>query len=407
MTFWIIISCLSLICGAILGLTLVRGRTGDAPPAAYDLKVYRDQLREVDRDEARGVISGENAERVRTEVSRRILTADAAMRDDVRAAAQPRWAGAAMAGLVVLALAGASAWLYTRVGAPGQRDLPLQARLEASDTARANRLSQTEAQARIPPAPPADVTEDYLELMEKLRETVAERPNDLRGLRLLARNEAALGNLGAAQEAQARINEIRGEEATADDYAYLADLMIAAAGGYVSAEAETALRQALKRNPNEPRARYYLGLYLMQVDRPDAAFRIWEALLQEGPPDAPWMRPIRAQIEDAARLAGVRYDPAPQSPSPGPTAEDIEAAEELSTQERQEMIRGMVARLSDRLAREGGEPEEWARLIGAYGVLGETGRAREIWAEAQQVFDTRPEALALIRQTAEDAGVAE
>lgn len=407
MTFWIIITGLSLICGAILGLTLVRGRTGDEPPAAYDLRVYRDQLREVDRDEARRVVSGEEAERIRTEVSRRILAADAALREGGRAAGQPRWAGPVAAGLAVLVLAGASAWLYLHFGAPGYRDRPLQARLDASAEARANRLTQAEAQARVPPAPAPDVSDDYLDLMEKLRETVAERPDDLRGLRLLVRNEAALGNLEAAHEAQARITEIRGQSATAGEYAHLADLMIGAAGGYVSVEAEAALREALRRNPDEPRARYYLGLYLMQVDRPDGAFRIWEELLRNSPPDAPWTRPIRLQIEDAAQRAGVRYELPPQAPAAGPTAEDIEAAEDLSAQERQEMILGMVARLSDRLAREGGEPEDWARLIAAYGVLGEPGRARDVWAEAQQVFDANPQALARIRRAAKDAGVAE
>ena len=38
----------------------------------------------------------------------------------------------------------------------------------------------------------------------------------------------------------------------------------------------------------------------------------------------------------------------------------------------------MVNQLSERLASEGGSPEEWARLIAALGVLGEGQRAIEI-----------------------------
>ena len=57
MLFWIIALALSLMCAAILARAILRGRPGDAPPAAYDLKVYRDQLKEVDRDLARGVIT--------------------------------------------------------------------------------------------------------------------------------------------------------------------------------------------------------------------------------------------------------------------------------------------------------------------------------------------------------------
>ncbi|MGR3407855.1 c-type cytochrome biogenesis protein CcmI, partial [Roseovarius indicus] len=50
MFFWIIITALALFCAAILGVAVLRGRAGAEPPAAYDLRVYRDQLKEVDRD---------------------------------------------------------------------------------------------------------------------------------------------------------------------------------------------------------------------------------------------------------------------------------------------------------------------------------------------------------------------
>ena len=70
------------------------------------------------------------------------------------------------------------------------------------------------------------------------------------------------------------------------------------------------------------------------------------------------------------------------------------------------MIRGMVEGLALRLAEDGGPPEDWARLIGALGVLGETARARAIWDEARQAFADSPQALAAIRAAAERAGVA-
>lgn len=69
------------------------------------------------------------------------------------------------------------------------------------------------------------------------------------------------------------------------------------------------------------------------------------------------------------------------------------------------MVRGMVDRLSDRLSREGGPPEDWARLISSLGVLGEEQKAAAVWAEAQEVFAGRDSALAPIRDAAEKAGV--
>ena len=421
MVFWIVSGALALFVSLTLGLALLRGRVGDQPPAAYDLQVYRDQLKEVDRDTARGVIGAEDAERIRAEISRRILAADAQLREGGDTGGQPgRRSGLALATGLAAVIAGGAVLIYMQLGAPGYPDLPLKTRLAESDAARAERLTQAEAEARVPPATVTpDASEDFLRLMEQLRATIAERPGDLRGLTLLARNEAALGNYGAARDAQARIIDIKGEDASASDYAYLAELMISSAGGYVSREAEQALRAALERDPRNGPARYYMGVYMMQVDRPDAAFRTWDTLLRESPPNAPWVAPIRERIEEVAWRAGetdYELPPAPEAApetapvaptAPGPTAEDMQAAGEMSAEERQQMVRGMVQGLSDRLATEGGTAAEWARLIRALGVLGDTDQASAIWAEAQGIFAENAEAMALLREAAQSAGVAE
>lgn len=109
-----------------------------------------------------------------------------------------------------------------------------------------------------------------------------------------------------------------------------------------------------------------------------------------------------------AQLAGVKYTPpTAAAAAPGPSAADVQAAGDMSPEERQDMIRGMVEQLSDRLNSEGGSPEEWARLINALGVLGETERAADAWTQAQAVHGGHPPALAIIRSAAQNAGVAE
>ncbi|WP_294608010.1 c-type cytochrome biogenesis protein CcmI [uncultured Roseovarius sp.] len=410
MGFWIIVAALAIAIGAVLALTLLRGRVGDAPPAAYDLQVYRDQLKEVDRDLARGVIGEDEAQRLRAEVSRRVLAADAQLRLGGEDGGQPRAAGWLAAGLIVAVIAGGGILIYGQVGAPGYRDLPIAKRIAASDEARAARLSQDEAEARFGPqgqSVPEGTSQDYLALIEQLRKTVKERPEDQQGLQFLVRSEAALGNMSAARRAQQQLIALKGDATTAADQAMLADLMINASAGYVSAEAETALREALRLDPREPSARFYLGLYLIQVDRPDGAFRTWQALLEESTADAPWVAPIRAQIEDLAARAGVKYALPPAGDLRGPTAEDMDNAAGLSAEGRQDMIRGMVAGLAERLATTGGSAEEWARLINAYGVLGELGKARQVWTEAQVVFAANPAMLDTLRAAAANAGIAE
>ena len=202
---------------------------------------------------------------------------------------------------------------------------------------------------------------------------------------------------------------MKGEAASAEDYATHADLMILAADGFVSPEAEAAINRALALEPRNGPARYYTGLMYAQSGRPDLAFRVWRPLLAESRPDAPWVPPINAQIEQVAQAAGIRYTPpvANFAPERGPSAEDMEAAAEMTPEERQEMIRGMVDGLGERLADEGGPPEDWARLINALGVLGERDRAGAIWTEAQTTFAGDAQGLATIRAAAQRAGVAQ
>ncbi|MGY9046614.1 MAG: tetratricopeptide repeat protein, partial [Rhodobacterales bacterium] len=313
-------------------------------------------------------------------------------------------------------LLGGGYWLYSRLGAPGYGDLGLKDRIAAADQARENRPSQQEAEVQVPDTTPPDAPAEYAELVTRLRGAVAERPDDLQGHVLLARSEAALGNFVNAYKAQEQILRLKGDTATAKDYADLADMMVLAAGGYVSPQAEAALDAAMSRDPQNGVARYYGGLMLAQTGRPDAAFRLWDNLLRESSATDPWVPPITGQIEEMALRAGVTgYRlpetalPLPQTatPLPGPSQQDMQSAGDMTPEQRTQMIQGMVARLSDRLATEGGTPQEWARLIAAYGVLNNQAQAIAIWDNAKQVFDGNEEALKIVREGATNAGIAQ
>lgn len=404
--FWVATIFLATAMASLLALALLRGQRHTGPAEAFDLQVYRDQLTEVDRDLARGVISQEDAERLRTEISRRILSADSKAQASGDAGAQSQVLSAAVATVMGALLVGGSYWIYTQIGAPGYGDLGLAARMEMAETARQNRPSQAEAEAEMPTTAAPEIQPEYAALVQRLRGAVAERPGDLQGHVLLARSEAAMGNYVAAYEAQQQVLSIKGDDATGKDYADLADMMVLAAGGYVSPEAERVLEAALTRDPENGVSLYYMGLMMAQTGRPDVAFRLWDRLLRQSPPDAAWLPPILAQIEDMAFRAGVAdYQVPRMAGMPGPSASDVEAAGEMSVEDRQEMIRGMVARLSDRLATEGGTPEEWARLISSLGVLGDEAQAIAIWNNAQEVFADNPEALDIVREGARAAGL--
>jgi cytochrome c-type biogenesis protein CcmI len=251
MVFWIVTGAMALGVSALLVLALLRGRADEEPPAAYDLRVYRDQLKEVDRDLARGIIGEGEAERLRTEVSRRLLAADAQVQAAQAGETKRGPAGYVVGGLVLASLLGGSLWIYAQLGAPGYPDLALADRIAAAEERRQTRPTQAEAEAEAPPmAPPVAVPDNFADLVQRLRGAVAERPGDLQGHILLARNEAALGNFTAAYKAQEQVLNLKGETATASDYADYGDMMVLAAGGYVSPKAESAFREALAREPS-------------------------------------------------------------------------------------------------------------------------------------------------------------
>ncbi|MCH9824261.1 MAG: c-type cytochrome biogenesis protein CcmI [Alphaproteobacteria bacterium] len=409
MLFWIISAALALLIAALFALALLTRRAEAEHPAAYDLRIYRDQLKEVERDLARGVINEADAERIRTEVGRRVLAADAQLAIADVSSQQPRSLTIAIATVIALLLTGGGVAIYTQLGTPGLGDLPHKARLQASQDLYSSRSSHEAFLARLPVRNAPQQEAGYLELVERLREAVASRPDELQGQQFLAQSEARLGNYAAARAAQSAVIRLKGEAVGASDFVTMAQMYITEADGYVSPEAEAALRRALRADRTDPVARYFLGQMWLQNDRPDRAFGLWSQLLNEGPEEAPWIAPIRQSIDDIAWLAGVEYtQPAPSEMAtdmPGPSVQDIENAGEMTPEERQEMVQSMVQRLNDRLATEGGTPEEWARLISAYGSLGDESRARAIWLEAQQRFADTPDALETVRRGAARAGV--
>lgn len=410
MAFWITSVAMALVTGLWLAVVVQRQRGNAAAPAPAtggDMAIYRDQLAEIDRDLARGQVAAPEAQRLRTEVGRRLLEADRTSRLRTAEGRAPPVAslGLALAGaMLTLAAFG----LYLQLGAPTYPDQPQSARLRASEALRANRPSQAAAEAAaaagIEAALPV-LDADMADQIARLRSAMLSRPDDLTGQGLLAQYEAASGNYAAAARAQSRVVALKADGVTGADQTTLANLLILAAGGLVTAGAEQALTEALRREPGNGAARYYSGLLFAQIDRPDLAYRLWRPLFEGSSPDDPWMAVLPGQLDLVAEAAGVDYR-VPVPPVTGPGQAEVAAAAQMSAEDRSAMIAGMVERLSARLEADGGTAAEWAQLIAAYGVLGDKDRAAQAWATARALFAAAPGDLATVRTAAEQAGVA-
>ena len=396
---WIVAALMVLIASAVFLRDFWAVRT-NVKSAELDVQVYKDQLAALEVDLERGVIASDAYGSAKTEISRRLLAAD--RRASTQSTAT-RDVALKPVGLVVVAVMFAgSLGLYGVMGRPQLPDQPLVARLEAAKIARSNRLNQSQAENKLEQLP-LQAEPEYLVLIEKLRATMETREGDVEGWKLLSLHESRIGNFRAAWRAQEKVITLSGEKATGTDFEDLAEFMVVATNGYVSVEAEQALAKALRLDPTLPRARYYSGLALAQNGRADVAYRMWVGLLEQGPADAPWVALIRGQIGQVARAAGIKLA---NIDAPGPNAQQVEDAQKMSEADRKEMIRGMVGGLAERLATQGGGVNDWARLIRAYGVLGETANASAIWNEAKGVFAKDAQAMTLLREAAVAAEVA-
>jgi cytochrome c-type biogenesis protein CcmH len=379
---------------ALVLVGALRRAQGVRHSAEADMAVYRDQLAEIDRDLARATIGADEAARLRAEVGKRVIDADKA-----RVVGTGKTAASStglVVGLILTVVVPGGLAVYWGLGAPGYPDMALKPRLAALDEGIRNRPTQDAELA-------TQGRERDTALDAQLSAELA-AVTDPEVLRTRFRQHFEAGEMQAAVRVQERLLALRGEATSGNDHANLALALVAEAQGYVSPEAEAELRKALQRDMGNELARYLVGEMFLQGGRYDQTFRFWRPLAEEGDPTAPWTSSIRERIAQVAELAGVSYAP-PAVEGSGPTAGDVAAAGDLSPEERQAMIEGMVAQLSDRLATEGGDVEDWNRLIRSLAVLERLDEAQKIYDEAKVRFEGRPAELSFLRLAAVETGL--
>ena len=352
------LTCLAL---AILLVPLLLRRHTAASRESYNLAVYRDQLAEIDRDAARGLLNPEQAEAARAEIGRRIL----ALPPTSAAPSSMSSRSVAVGALAVIAVPFAAWLLYARLGAPALPDQPFAARTTAA-----------KATAGI----------EHIDLGEAVRKIAAhlkEHPEDLRGWLLLGRTELSLGHYAAAVDAYRHAADLSGHRA--DIMGDWGEAQVIAADGTVTPAAREAFEAALGDKESAPRSRYYLALAKSQQGDVKSALQGWVDLAADAPADAEWLPLVQQRIAEAAAKLGV--DPATLKtssgmPSPAAVAAAAQATAGASQEERRAMILAMVGNLAARLQQQPDDVEGWARLGRSYMVLNEPQKAREAYAHA-------------------------
>lgn len=346
-------------------------------PGNNELAVYRDQLAEVERDVAAGLVSERDADAARVEIGRRMIAAS-----EVTPVVSSSNNGRARRAVAVVALAGLpllAAGVYLAIGSPSMGDFPLAERQRATDVATAS-LERLVAQV-----------EAHLE----------KNPTDARGWEVLAPVLFKQGRFEDAARAFRNIITYKGENAARR--ADLGEALSAAAGGVISADAKKEFERAVALDASEVKSRYFLGVAADQDGRPADARKIWQDMLATAPADAPWRPLVKAALDQAGGGAVAANNDA--GTAPGPTADDIAAAKDMNEPDRNAMVRGMVDRLATRLKQDGNDLQGWLRLVRAYMVLGEADMARQAVNDARRVFEKDDVRLRELNDGAKQLGI--
>ena len=341
-----------------------RGKTGGhlSETNQASLAIYKDQLSEIERDLAIGVLPANEAEGQRVEVARRMLAASRQI-ETISLAAPPRLMLLGMA----VALSIVAIPIYLKLGQPGFADVP-----------RASRMAQAQERSDLPA------------MIAQVEEHLLQKPNDLSGWRLLIPNYMSLERYSDAANAMAQV--IRLTKPNAELYANFAEALTLGNKGLMSPQALLAIAQALNLDANNPKARFYNNLGLAQAGKKSQAIAGLRAMLASAAPNAPWQQMVKEEI---ARIEG-------SGAAPQISQQQVADAKTMTADDQNAMIRGMVDGLEEKLKSDTNNLEGWLRVIRARTVLNEKAKASIALATATTIFKEDAKALKLLTGLAEE-----
>lgn len=367
MLFWVIAAILTAIVTlALLGpVARARSAASDAP-GRHDMEVYRDQLAEVDRDLADGLVDEAQAEVARTEISRRLLAAsrksEAAESEGAKSPNHRLQRVAVYAVAIFMPLT--AVITYLELGRPDLPQLPLSARLQAEPE-----------------------NTDIAMLVARAEQHLAENPADGRGWAVLGPIYMRTGRFAESAEAFRKSIALLGPSPAR--LASLGEALFSASGGIVTEEAVLAFQTARELDPNDPRPQFFLAIGMAQAGKRDEARAAFNAMMATAPEGAPWIAAVESQLAALDAPSGPLAGPIAggDGMAPGnPTAADIAAAQDMSPEDRQAMIGSMIERLEARLADNPDNIEGWLRLVRSHMVTGNRDKAQSALDRAFAAF---------------------
>ena len=447
MLLWIVLTLMTSLAAVWLAAPLLAKLDERKTAAANSLEVYRDQLAEVARERADGLIDTAQAEAADVEIKRRLLSAERELAPATAplSLGERHFALVSVIGIVVLG----SAILYSNTGRPdlpsvahGSTALVLDEAAQGYSFKPAGRAGTagTSVQAAAKPAAQAggDAKAGIAsvdDMIQRLAERLKKDPGNADMLRMLGWSYSATGRFPEAVEAYKKALDVQPRNiGLLSSYA---EAQVRAANGRVLPDAVAAIDSALAVDGKDLRARYLKGLQQEQAGDKKTALETWLALLADGGSGDPAASAeLRGNVTKLAAELGVDISarmpiaatpggglletlknegksdsasapaaPAAAMTSRGPSADDVKSAEGMTPADRSAMIQGMVEKLAARLAAQPRDAEGWVRLIRSRKVLGDGDAAKSALEKALGVFSDSPDDQKRITAGAAEAGV--
>lgn len=128
-----------------------------------------------------------------------------------------------------------------------------------------------------------------------LERRLAGQPDDVEGLRLLARGYQQLQQFGDARDTLAKVRALRSDDLDVQ-VEYAEAIALASDTRRIDGEAESLLTDALSKDPNHQRALWLSGIAAVQRDDKATALSHWQHLLPLLPPESTVYNAVADQI---------------------------------------------------------------------------------------------------------------
>ena len=265
MTFWLFMVMLCSAVAVVISVPLIR-RFDASPTSGQEAAFYLDQIKEVERDLAAGMIAPPDATTAKLEINRRLALASKTI-----VTSQPisnMWRTIALVATAAWVIVGGT-YLYGILGRP-----PF--------------VQQASTQADTTTAAMIDG------MVAKLQAKLDANPNDAEGWRMMGLAQMNLQHFDKSIAAYEKAMALQPDNV--ETQSRFVEALVQQAQGTVTPKATTVIAAVLAKQPKDLRARYYEAIGEEQAGKTADALAKWQALLADAPADAPWLNTVKEHV---------------------------------------------------------------------------------------------------------------